>query len=73
MVCFTICSLLVKQHANNSLVAPPGWYQIFVLDGPKPSHSIWARIGGSIADAAGIGKWPAYPDFSTPGLGAVGT
>ncbi|KAH8816323.1 putative fungistatic metabolite [Xylogone sp. PMI_703] len=52
-------------------VAPPGWYQIFVLDGPTPGPSHWIRIGGSIADAAGLGNWPAYPDFSKPGLGPV--
>lgn len=54
-------------------VAPPGWYQIFVLDGPTPGTAIWIRIGGSIADAAGLGNWPNYSDFNTPGLGAVGS
>jgi hypothetical protein len=53
-------------------VAPPGWYQIFVLDGPRPGPANWIRIGGSIADAAKIGNWPNHPDFNTPGLGAVG-
>ena len=54
-------------------IAPPGWYQIFVLDGKRPGHSNWIRIGGSIADAAGLGNWPDFPDFTTPGLGPVGT
>jgi hypothetical protein len=54
-------------------IAPPGWYQIFVLDGKRPGHSNWIRIGGSVADAAGIGNWPDYPDFTTPGLGPVGS
>lgn len=53
------------------IVATPGWYQIFILDGPKPSSSHWIRIGGLIADAAGIGNWPAEADFKKPGLGAV--
>jgi Glyoxal oxidase N-terminus/Domain of unknown function (DUF1929) len=100
-----ICSLTTPPTAH---VAPPGWYQIFVLDGATPGHSKWIRIGGSIADAAEIGNWyvvsgsfflfatssisrfpssespyqpililklsrPAHSDFSTPGLGAVGT
>lgn len=55
-------------------VAPPGWYMIFVLDGPTPGEAEWIRIGGSIADAAGIGNWPSgLADFKTPGLGAVGS
>lgn len=57
----------------NEHIAPPGWYQIFVLDGKRPGHSNWIRIGGKIADAAGIGDWPPFPDFTTPGLGPVGT
>ena len=57
----------------NEHIAPPGWYQIFVLDGKRPGHSNWIRIGGVIADAAGIGDWPDFPDFSTPGLGFIGS
>jgi hypothetical protein len=54
-------------------VAPPGWYQVFILDGSMPSYNNWIRIGGSIADAAGLGNWPPYADFNTPGLGPVGS
>jgi len=54
-------------------VAPPGWYQIFVLDGAMPGRASWVRIGGSIADAANLGNWPNHADFNTPGLGAVGS
>jgi hypothetical protein len=57
----------------NQHIAPPGWYQIFVLDGKRPGHSNWIRIGGQIADGAGIGNWPDLPDFKTPGLGPVGS
>jgi hypothetical protein len=64
------CYLTAPPTAH---VAPPGWYQIFVLDGKMPGHSNWIRIGGSIADAANLGNWPPYSDFKTPGLGAVGT
>ncbi|KAG9238758.1 putative glyoxal oxidase precursor [Amylocarpus encephaloides] len=55
-------------------VAPPGWYMIFVLDGGIPGEAEWVRVGGSIADAAGIGSWPAgSASFTPPGLGAVGS
>jgi hypothetical protein len=62
------CYLTAPPSAH---VAPPGWYQIFVLDGKMPGSSHWVRVGGSIADAAGLGNWPPYADFSQPGLGAV--
>jgi len=64
------CQITTPPSAH---VAPPGWYQIFVLDGPTPGHSNWIRIGGAIADAANLGNWPAFSDFNTPGLGAVGS
>jgi hypothetical protein len=64
------CVLTTPPTAH---VAPPGWYQIFVLDGPTPGTAIWVRIGGSIADAAGLGNWPNSDDFIKPGLGAVGS
>jgi len=64
------CTLTAPPSAH---VAPPGWYQIFVLDNGKPSKSNWIRIGGAIADAAGLGNWPTTPSFTAPGLGAVGT
>ncbi len=44
----------------NSNVCPPGWFQLFVLDGPTPSVSTYVRIGG---DPAGIGNWPDFEDF----------
>ncbi|KAJ7262498.1 hypothetical protein C8J57DRAFT_1436432 [Mycena rebaudengoi] len=49
----------------NAFVSPPGWHQLFVLDGPIPSHSSWVRIGG---DPASIGNWPPLPDFVVPGI-----
>ncbi|KAJ6589404.1 copper radical oxidase [Mycena capillaripes] len=49
----------------NAAVSPPGWHQLFILDGPTPSHSSWVRIGG---DPAGIGNWPNLPDFTVPGI-----
>lgn len=49
----------------NAFVCPPGWHQLFILDGPTPSHSAWVRIGG---DPAQLGNWPDYPDFTTPGV-----
>ncbi|KAL8933372.1 MAG: hypothetical protein Q9216_006399 [Gyalolechia sp. 2 TL-2023] len=49
----------------NGRVAPPGWYQLFLLDGPTPSTSTWVRIGG---DPAALGNWPNFPDFKKPGV-----
>ncbi|KAF7290351.1 hypothetical protein HMN09_01293100 [Mycena chlorophos] len=51
----------------NAFVSPPGYHQLFILDGPTPSHSTWVRIGG---DPGEIGLWPAgFSDFTPPGLG----
>ena len=49
----------------NAYVCPPGWHQLFVLDGPTPSNSTWIRIGG---DPAELGNWPDFPDFTIPGI-----
>ncbi|KAF1940221.1 galactose oxidase [Clathrospora elynae] len=50
-------------------IAPVGWYRMFVLDGPTPSHAKWVRIGG---DPAGLGNWPNAAAFQPlPGLGPV--
>ncbi|KAJ7513073.1 galactose oxidase [Mycena galericulata] len=49
----------------NAFISPPGWHQLFILDGPTPSHSAWVRIGG---DPAGMGNWPDLPDFTIPGV-----
>lgn len=48
-------------------ICVPGWYQMYVLDGPTPSVSQWVRIGG---DPANVGSWPNFPDtFKVPGPG----
>jgi len=49
----------------NSGVSPPGWHQLFILDGPTPSHSAWVRIGG---DPSQLGNWPKLPGFTLPGV-----
>ena len=49
----------------NNKIFPPGWAQMFILDGPTPSHSAWIRIGG---DPAELGNWPDFPDFTLPGV-----
>lgn len=51
------CTVKVPPNTN---VCPPGWFQLFVLDGPTPSTSVYVRIGG---DPASLGNWPNYPDF----------
>lgn len=45
--------------------SPPGWFQLFILDGPTPSISTFIRIGG---DPGRLGNWPNLPDFNVPGI-----
>ncbi|EKD12599.1 copper radical oxidase [Drepanopeziza brunnea f. sp. 'multigermtubi' MB_m1] len=49
----------------NSHVCPPGWYMLFVLDGPTPSVGQFVRIGG---DPASLGNWPKLAGFNLPGV-----
>jgi hypothetical protein len=49
----------------DAFISPPSWYQMFVLDGPTPSHAIWVRIGG---DPGELGNWPKLPGFTPPGV-----
>ncbi|KAL8705487.1 MAG: hypothetical protein Q9201_001418 [Fulgogasparrea decipioides] len=51
----------------NNKICPPGWFQLFVLDGPTPSVSTWVRIGG---DPAQLGNWPVTTknSFKLPGV-----
>jgi len=58
----TTCTITAPP---NAFVSPPGWHQLFILDGPTPSHSVWVRIGG---DPAELGNWPDFPDFVVPGV-----
>lgn len=58
----TTCTITTPP---NAYVSPPGWHQLFVLDGPTPSHSGWVRIGG---DPAALGNRPDFPDFMLPGV-----
>jgi Domain of unknown function (DUF1929) len=57
----TVCTVTAPPNAN---VSPPGWHQLFILDGPTPSHGVFVRIGG---DPAQLGKWPNLPGFNPPG------
>nr|OQO23943.1 hypothetical protein B0A51_11072 [Rachicladosporium sp. CCFEE 5018] len=60
------CKVTAPPTAN---VCPPAWFQVFLLDANNvPSHASWVRIGG---DPAGLGNWPAFPDFNVPGTGPV--
>ena len=56
------CTVTAPPNAN---VSPPGWHQLFILDGPTPSHGVFIRIGG---DPGHIGNWPALPGFNPPGV-----
>lgn len=58
-----LCTVTAPPDAH---VCPPGWFQLFVLDGPTPSHSVYVRIGG---DPGRVGEWPDLPDFQPlPGV-----
>ncbi|KXJ88041.1 hypothetical protein Micbo1qcDRAFT_124031 [Microdochium bolleyi] len=46
-------------------IAPPGWYQLFYLVDGVPAVGTYVRIGG---DPGNLGNWPAYPDFTVPGV-----
>ena len=56
------CAIEAPPNVN---VCPPGWFMLFVLDGPTPSHSQWVRIGG---DPAELGNWPQGGPFTPPGI-----
>jgi Domain of unknown function (DUF1929) len=56
-----VCTVTAPPNAQ---VSPPGWHQLFILDGPTPSHSVFVRIGG---DPAQLGEWPNIPGFTLPG------
>jgi hypothetical protein len=59
----TTCTITAPPNAH---VAPPGWHQLFLLEGGVPSKSHYVRIGG---DPANLGAWPKLPDFTVPGSG----
>lgn len=58
----------VVTSPPNAHACPPGWYMMFVLDGPTPSVGQYVRIGG---DPANLGNWPDLPGFPLPGVGPV--
>lgn len=51
------CTIMAPPNAH---VCPPGWFQLFILDGDVPSVSQFVRIGG---DPGGLGSWPNFDDF----------
>jgi hypothetical protein len=56
------CTVTAPPDAHTS---PPGWFMMFVLDGPTPSVGQFVKIGG---DPAGLGNWPDLPGFDLPGV-----
>lgn len=59
----TTCTVIAPPDAH---VCPPGWFMMFVLDGPTPSVGQFVRIGG---DPAELGNWPNVPGyFDLPGI-----
>jgi hypothetical protein len=57
-----VCTITAPPNAH---VTPPGWFQLWILDGGMPSRSTFVRIGG---DPGSLGAWPPYDDFVKPGL-----
>ncbi|OAF57262.1 hypothetical protein VC83_04669 [Pseudogymnoascus destructans] len=57
------CTITAPPTAH---VAPPGWHQLFLLEGGVPSKSQYVRIGG---DPGNLGAWPKLSDFKVPGSG----
>jgi hypothetical protein len=57
-----LCTVTAPPNAH---VCPPGWFQMWVLDGSTPSMSVFVRIGG---DPGELGDWPQFPDFTVPGV-----
>jgi len=57
-----VCTVTAPPNAK---VSPPGWHQLFILDGPTPSHGVFIRIGG---DPGQVGNWPNLPGFTPPGV-----
>ncbi|KIM19520.1 glyoxal oxidase, partial [Serendipita vermifera MAFF 305830] len=60
-----VCDIIAPPDAH---VCPPGWFQLFVMDGPTPSYSQWVRIGN---DPGQLGNWPNSPGFTLPGVGGL--
>jgi hypothetical protein len=57
------CQITAPPTAH---ICPPGWYMLFVVDGPTPSVGQFVRIG---KDPANIGNWPAnIPGIVVPGI-----
>jgi hypothetical protein len=57
-----VCTVTAPPDAHTS---PPGWFMMFILNGPTPSVGQFVRIGG---DPAGLGNWPKLPGFTLPGV-----
>ena len=57
----TVCTVTAPPNAQ---ISPPGWHQLFILDGPTPSRGVFVHIGG---DPALLGEWPNLPGFTLPG------
>lgn len=62
----TTCTVIAPPNVN---ICPPGWFQVFLLDGNNvPSNATWVRIGG---DPGQLGNWPGLSGFTQPGMGPV--
>ncbi|KAI1083033.1 WSC domain-containing protein [Whalleya microplaca] len=58
----TSCTVVAPPRVH---IAPPGWYQMFVLDDGIPAVGVFVRIGG---DPGELGNWPQGSGFTPPGM-----
>jgi hypothetical protein len=58
----TGCTVDAPPNPN---VVPPGWYQMFVVDGGIPAVGVFVRVGG---DPAEFGNWPPGAQWDNPGM-----
>ncbi|KAI1381716.1 putative glyoxal oxidase [Hypoxylon crocopeplum] len=58
----TTCTVTAPPRVH---IAPPGWYQIYVLQDGIPAVGTYVRIGG---DPGQLGNWPPGDEFTRPGV-----
>ncbi|KAI0843136.1 putative glyoxal oxidase [Hypoxylon sp. FL0890] len=60
----TSCTVTAPPRVH---IAPPGWYQMYVVQDGIPAVGTYVRIGG---DPGQLGNWPQGDGFTPPGMGA---
>ena len=55
-----VCTVTAPPNAQ-VLPVPPGWHQLFILDGSTSSHGVFV-----VGDPAELDNWPALAGFDLP-------